>query len=407
MKYCDIADIIIVGGGASGMAAAIQAKRENGKLRVILLEKLDRVGKKLLVTGNGRCNLGNCGDRNGRYNTGGAIPVLERFGDSGEFFESMGLLVRRDEEDRLYPRSNSAASVLDALRFELERLGAEMITAAPVQSISPGDGGFDVQSGAGVFRGKRVITAAGGRAAPKFGTEGDGCALAKSLGIPVTRESPALVAVRTGDAALKALKGQRVTALARGIYEDGGEKVRLGEVQFGDGTLSGICVFDLAQPGLREVRLDLLPGMEFDEVQALIGKLKDIRGAQSLENLLTGVVPKRVGMQIIKQKLDLPLSTASGELQDWQLAAIAGGLKNWRFSAAGTLGWDSAQTTAGGVPLSEVTENLESRIVPGLYFAGEVLDVNGDCGGYNLDWAWASGRCAGAGAAKSLEEQNA
>ena len=391
-------DIAIIGGGASGLAAAIAAARFGAA--VAILEKLPRVGKKILATGNGRCNLGNLSRDLDTY--GGSVeiaPVFAQFPGEADFFRSLGVWVRPDEVGRLYPASYQAASVLDALRLECTRLGVVEICDFAVREIKQSAGRFILISSADQsVTAQRVILAAGGAAGAQFGTSGDGARLARDLGHQVTDCYPALAPIPVEAQGVRGLKGIRVQAEVTALRDGQIVGREAGQVQFADGALTGICVFNLAHLRPDILILDLLPWCE--DVQGLLAEIINHRAEAALEDLLTGLFPKRIGQVLIKVCTDQPLTAPVSVLKKGEITALGELMKDWRFPACPADNWDTAQVTAGGV--TEVLPTLESSTIPGLFFAGEVLDVHGDCGGFNLRWAWASGSVAGEHAARGL-----
>ena len=391
--------IAIVGGGASGLAAAFAAARTGAK--VAILEKLPRVGKKILATGNGRCNLGNAFGGLSRYHGTVDVSALSSaLFREAEFFQSMGLwLSPPDKEGRLYPHSEQASAVLDALRMACKTHGVQEVTAFHVQDIERLSEGFLVKAKTGArITAKGVILATGGLAGPKFGSTGDGHALARKLGHSVTDCYPALAPIPVEAKLVRPLKGLRVLAEVT-AYQTGKQvgKTR-GQVQFTDVALSGICVFDLAAYRPDTLALNLLPWCE--DPFALVLQIAALRHDAPLEDMLTGLFPKRIGQMLIKDCTDLSLSSPVSALGRGNLEDLARLMTDWRFPAFPAQNWDTAQATAGGV--TGIKATLESPRIPGLYFAGEILDVHGDCGGYNLAWAWASGTVAGENAARGL-----
>lgn len=403
--------IVIVGGGAAGLAAAITAAREAPEARVIVLERLDRVGKKILATGNGRCNLTNMGAGPGHYFSVGRRPpqaVLEGMTPDSVlcFFASLGLLCREEEEGRVYPYCRQAGMVLDVLLAELERLNIEVHCGSAVSSIRREKQGLTVRTAAGeTFPATAVILTCGGRAAPRLGSDGSGYALAAALGHSCSPLYPALTAFRCQMPGMAGLKGIRADA---GLTLMAGERVLgrvTGELQFTEYGLSGIPAMQLSGRLARLKKgekctavVDLFPDWQ---QEALFRELKARReGHRTLETLLLGTVHKRLAWTAMKSAGLPALSTDCGRISIEQLRRLAETLKHWNFPVTGVQGWDNAQVTAGGVPLEElVPETLESRRTPGLYLAGELLDLHGDCGGFNLHWAWCSGIRAGKAAA--------
>jgi len=391
-------DIAIIGGGASGLAAAITAARLGAA--VVILEKLARVGKKILATGNGRCNLGNLSQELDAY--WGSVelsPVLKAFPGESDFFRSLGVWVRPDEAGRLYPASFQAASVLDALRLECTRLGVAEICDFPVREITQSKDGFVLTSDTGQSAAaRRVILAAGGAAGAQFGTSGDGVRLARELGHQVTDCYPALAPIPVEARRVRGLKGIRVQAEVTALRDGQIVDREAGQVQFADDALTGICVFNLAHLRPDILALDLLPWCK--DAQGLLAEILNHRAGAALEDVLTGLFPKRIGQVLIKACTDQPLTAPASVLKTAEITALAKLMKEWQFPARPADNWDMAQVTAGGV--TGVLSTLESPLLPGLYFAGEVLDVHGDCGGFNLRWAWASGWTAGECAARGL-----
>lgn len=407
-------ELCVVGGGASGLAAAIEAARAFRQAgvpgQVTVLERLPRVGKKLLATGNGRCNLTNRFASPPDYFEAADFvrPALKRFSvdDTLSFFASMGLLCEEEEEGRIYPMSRQAASVLDVLRFEAERLGVVFHCDSRVESVQKTrDKPRFVINGS--ICADAVILACGGKASPQHGSDGSGYALLRALQIPVAEVFPSLVQITADPKRVKSLKGMRVHAVIS-LYE--GKKQlasQRGEIQFTEFGLSGIAAMQLSRFVSREKQrqmeasLDLLPAFSSGEVADYLAARVRQNPALAAEHLLTGILPKRVGQVLLKQAGVEPLSRPIGSLRGAEIAAISDLLKDWRFSVTGTRGFSAAQVTMGGAQRSAFDpESMEALSAPGFYAAGEVLDVDAGCGGFNLQWAWSSGRLAGESAAE-------
>ncbi len=393
-------DILIIGGGAGGLAAAIEAKRTDSTKTVTVLEHLPKVGKKILATGNGRCNLGNLNAANHSYtNSRFAKFAVEEYGVQSlvEFFESMGLYCRADSEGRLYPMSNSAASVLDALRFECEKLGVDLRCDEKVTEIKKCADGFTVNA---TYTAKNVIIATGGKAAPSQGSDGSGYPLLKLLGHKITPLSPSLVQIKTDTAKIKALKGVRAKAAL--TLSTGGTSE--GEILFTDYGISGIASMDLSRyikPDRKaEISLDLLPEFDAEKAKEIIISIARHNPDIPAEQMLGGIIHKAIGTAVIKSALGFLPKTA-GEIKPKQAAIIAAELKNFKLAVTGTKSFNDAQVTKGGADVSEFdSHTMMSKKADGLFVCGEVLDVDGACGGFNLAWAFASGRLAGKNAAK-------
>ncbi|MBP0967812.1 MAG: aminoacetone oxidase family FAD-binding enzyme [Oscillospiraceae bacterium] len=386
--------VIVVGGGAAGLSAAIAAAEQGHAVTV--LERMPRVGKKLLLTGNGRCNLGHDGFDFSHYH--GSVKQAERIlaaFDTRAYFRRFGLYTRTDSEGRIYPMSGTAASVLDALRFAAEQRGVQTLCEKQVTGLTPKNGKWTVFCGEERFSADDVVLAAGGAAAPNCGTDGSLYPVLRKMGYTVILPKPALCPVPTDPSRVRALKGLRVRAEAKAVCGDHILKQEAGEVQFADGALSGICIFNLsrltAAYGSRaEISLDLLPDIPVHETAALLDGLCSLRGHLPAGDLLTGLLPKRIAECCIKQSggsCAEPALSLSADTRE-KLAVL---LRDWRFPVTGTAKFAQAQVTAGGVAGECVTDTLESRLHRGLYFCGELLDLDGDCGGYNLTWCWAGG----------------
>lgn len=395
--------VLVIGGGAAGMMAALTAA-ENGHA-VTLLERQGRVGRKLMATGNGRCNLTNHHVSPAHYHGETADfcrHALEAFdvGNTLLYFAGLGLLTTAEDSGRVYPFSNMAGSVLDVLRFALEDHGIDLHTACPVTGIRKKGNIFLVRTESGEeFTADRVILAAGGAAGGKVGGVMDGYQLAKGLGHHRTALYPSLVQVKTDPTYPRALKG--VKAETGVTIHRGGEVLaqNRGEVLFTEYGVSGPAIFDISRSvatggeGLT-VTLDLLPDWEQQEVLDWLRQRRDNAGSREAGTLLTGALHSRLGQMVCKAAGFTNQSAAN--LSDGDLRRIAARIKDFALPITGVCGFDQAQVTAGGLRCDEFDpRTMESRLVPGFYACGEVLDIDGDCGGYNLQWAWSSGRVAG------------
>ena len=395
--------VIIIGGGASGILAALTAA-EDPNNRVLLLERQQRIGRKLLATGNGRCNLTNTGPLPGRYhgeNPAFALPALERFGPEAalDFFHGLGLLTVTEEGGRVYPLSNSANSVLDVLRFALDKAGVEQRCSCTVKMIRKEKQGFTVETETERLQADKLILACGGAAGAKLGGVMDGYQLAKALGHKRTGLYPALVQLLTEPDYPRALKGVRVQCSLRLKRKAFLLARAAGELQFTETGVSGPAVFDLSRAastggeGL-SLHISLLP-QSTEELLDLLEARRERYPELPASELLTGMLHNRLGRMVVKYaglNGAAPLSSLSRE----DLEALARACGDFCLPVTGTEGFDNAQVTAGGLRSSDFDpRTLESRLVPGLFACGELLDVDGDCGGFNLQWAWASGRLAG------------
>jgi predicted Rossmann fold flavoprotein len=406
--------VLIIGGGASGMVAAIAAGRAGAAVTV--LEKGDRVGRKLLATGNGRCNLTNVDLRLSHFHCNQPEFVrgaLSRFGafQAISFFAKLGVLAIVEEKGRVFPRSGQASAVLDALRWEMEDLGVEVRCGSIVKEVLRSENRFSVRTSAGqqMVSADAIVLATGGRAAPSLGADDSGMLVALSLGHSLVQTFPVISSLRLASPWLKHLQGTRFLTAAT-IRVDGEiATASFGEALFLEQGASGPAVMDvcrIATQGVRagktvELCLDLVPEAGVGQVRQELERRLVMRPDRPIAAMLVGYLNKRLVVPLLRAA-DLPdLDQPGRNLTGDQLARLALVLKDWRFPVTGSGPWSAAQATAGGIDTVDVhPDTLESRLVPGLHFAGEVLDVDGDCGGYNLQWAWASGFVAGDAAAR-------
>lgn len=403
--------VLIIGGGASGLTAAIAAAREGAE--VTILEHMDRVGKKILSTGNGRCNLTNLDMREECYRSSQKqfpMQVLGQFSvrDTLAFFDEIGIITK-NKGGYLYPNSEQASSVLDALRLETEHLGVRVVTSCQVRKIrKTGRQDFLAETDQGTFAGQRLILACGSKAAPVTGSDGSGYVLAKSIGHHVIQPLPALVQLRCEGRHFKQLAGIRCEAALR-LEADGKVAAREeGELQLTDYGISGIPTFQIsryASVALAEgkrvsVLIDFLPAKDLEETRHWIRQRAKQLGYRSCGDFLTGVINKKLAGVLLKLSgitLDTPVSQVKPAV--WE--RLVKQLKQFEAVVTETNSFEQAQICCGGVDTREVRpESLESKLVPGLYLVGELLDVDGICGGYNLQWAWSTGMLAGSSAAK-------
>ncbi len=429
--FCRVA---VVGGGAAGLMAAITAAKiwhdhqadlsadsikTNTPIPVILLEKQDRVGRKLLATGNGRCNLSNLyasADHYHSHDTRFISGALLRFPveETLDFFRLLGLPCRTEPDGRIYPYSYQAAAVLDLLRAAAERLGVCMETSFTVQALckesrtdSTKNAGFQLTAADGrKISAQRIILATGGLAAPAFGCDGSGYDLLVPFGHRLTEIFPALVQIRTETDFVRGLAGIKFEGKAAVQVNGQIQRQASGEILFTEYGLSGPPLLDLSRTvagyllekpdGQVQIVLDLLPDMPAKELYEWLEFRRASGLTAELTDFLTGLVHKKMGHAILKRCLDRSLNHSVDSLTAVEMQKIASCLKNLSIRALGTRDWSQAQVTAGGLDVRDFRpDTLESRLIPGLYAAGEVLDVDGDCGGFNLQWAWSSGYLAG------------
>ena len=398
-------DIIIIGGGASGMMAAVKAKENNPDKSVLLVEKQNRIGRKLLSTGNGRCNLTNLNAEKSRYH--GSFrkymdTVLNRCSANdviGEF-ERMGLRVKAEGDGRVYPLSNHAASVLDVLRFRLNKLGVETLCDTAVKDIKKNKKGFSVITDKESLECKKLIIATGSCASPKLGSDKSGLSILEKLGIKTVPFSPVLCPVKVKSDYIASLKGVRVSGSAS-LY-DGYKLVKseFGEIQFTEDSLSGICVFNLSSTLNKtkkpEIRLDLMPDYSFNDTLNILISNKEIFNDRAVEDLLTGIFNKKLGLVLLKASGIKPLSREISSLTQSELKRLTSVIKAFSFKPTMQNDFGNAQAASGGVIGTELDpQTMESLRIRGLYIIGECVDIDGDCGGFNLQFAFASGIIAG------------
>ena len=391
----------IIGGGASGMTAALAAAKPGNE--VLLFERQARVGRKLLATGNGRCNLTNLNTSVSGYH--GDDPEFCHAALSAfcvektlQWFRNLGLYTVAEESGRVYPYSDQANSVVDVLRFGLQKENIKLLTGFEVTRVRKDAEGFLVESKDEKYRCDRLIIACGGLAGTKLGGSMSGYQLLRSFGHRVTKLRPALVQVKSSWGGCVSLKGVRTNCHAAIYHDDSLHSESIGELQFTEYGLSGPVMFEISRDvcqksGKWTCKLDFLPQIFYEELFAELQRR--IQRDLPAEELLTGILHNRLGRVLIKAagvSGQMPVS----DLADRQIREICDKIKEFEVPLTETLGMDSAQVTAGGIVTADFNpETMESRLVPSLYACGEVLDIDGDCGGYNLQWAWSSGMMAG------------
>ena len=396
----------IIGGGASGMAAALAAA-ENSDVQVVLFERQARVGKKLLATGNGRCNLSNLHAAEVGYHgddAAFAVPAIQKHPPEAtlQWFRSLGLYTVAEESGRVYPWSDQANSVVDVLRLAMEKENITVHTGWEVKNIRRKDDGFMVDD----TYCDRVIIACGGLAGTQLGGSLSGYKLLSKFGHKSTKLRPALVQIKCNWHGSAALKGVRAECHVK-IFKDGALfKEGSGEMQFTEIGLSGPVMFELsrdicAEAGEWIAELDLLPTYTSDALLKELTRRKDTN--LTAEDLLTGILHNRLGRVLVKS-VGIKSNTLVKDLTAEELQEVCRMVKSCQIVLTEPLDMGAAQVTAGGVLTKDFDpETMESKLVPGLYACGEVLDIDGDCGGYNLQWAWSSGRIAGLHAGKETK----
>lgn len=404
--------VIIIGGGAAGLTAAIMAARNGAQVTV--LERMQRVGKKLLATGNGRCNLANRRLDVSRYH--GARPafvegIFAQFGlnETLAFFDALGVSVVEEEDGKLFPASQQASSVLDVLRYEMAQLGVTERCDTIVQTVQRRRGGLVCICGDGqTFEADRVVVCAGGKSSPNLGSNGGGYKIAQALGHTIIDPFPALVQVCLDAPYLKHLAGVGVEGRAE-VWVDGKlEGAASGELLFAKYGISGTAILHVSRAVSEytlkrrdtELRLDLFPALSANALSTLIQDRIAGNPQKTIDFCFVGLIHKRLIPVLLKVARIENAERPCGGLSPEEIERLASAMKQWAIPCSGTQSWMFSQVTAGGVDVREVDPvTLESKLASGVYFAGEVLDIDGDSGGYNLQWAWSSGAVAGTHAA--------
>ncbi len=396
-------DILIIGGGASGIASAIKAAEKNPDRKITIIEKQNRILRKLLSTGNGRCNFTNINANKKNYHgsfakfTENVFSIYPPKRVISEL-ESYGLISKIESEGRVYPVSNHASAVVDSLLYKLESLKVEVQCETKVFSIKKENNKFLVKTDNGNYIANKVVISTGSKAGKKLGADASGLDLLRNLGHTVSELSPALCPIPVVSKKLTALKGIRATGKVALIRNDNLIKSETGEIQFTENALSGICVFNLATfvKDADTVSVSLLPELNDTKVEEIVKEHTAIFKNRLIEDLFTGVFQKKLGIYIIKEAIGDPLSRKVSTLNNNEIKQIAYAVNHLTFKVKRPTDFDKAQVVKGGVLGKEINPNsMESKKIKGLYICGEAIDINGDCGGYNLQFAFASGFLAG------------
>lgn len=398
-------NVVIIGGGASGLAAAIFAARQKNK--VTILEHKDKIGRKILATGNGKCNYTNLNQSVECYrgdDSSFAMKVLSLFdvNRTVEFFKELGIYPK-ERNGYVYPNSEQAASVVEVLRLELLKLQAKILCEVHVERITREKGRFLILTNKGEYTADQVILAAGGCASPNLGSDGSGYALAKSMGHRIIKPLPALVQLKSDARYFKALAGVRTAAQVRLYVNKTLVSKEQGEVLLAAYGVSGIPIMQLSRYASRAISekkkvhllIDYLPFLSQEELNQLLWERIQRNPQRTIEETLIGLLNNKLAYAGIKEAGMEPLALCSTAGMD-KLKRLAMQFKEWKVNITEPHSFDQAQVSAGGVDTAEIKpETLESRLVKGLYFTGEIIDIDGTCGGYNLQWAWSTGAVAG------------
>lgn len=404
--------ILVVGGGAAGLLAALVARKLGAQ--VTILEKNQRVGKKILATGNGRCNLTNTDMDISHFhgsNPKFAYSTLNKFNNyqTIDFFERLGIAHKVEDGGKVFPYSNQASSVLDVLRYELEEVGVETVLEAEVKEIKRTKSGFEVMvKGGESFFGHRVILTTGGKAAPNLGSTGSGYVLAEKLGHSIIEPFPALVQLKLNEPFLKQIKGIKFDGEAEIIVNNKLMDRAGGEILFTEYGISGPPIFDLSRTAAQwlhknqrvQLKVSIINHLSRADLEKYVLKRFKDNLAKTLTFSFVGFINKQLIPVVLKQAGIEDINKKVVDVTVREREKIVDILQDWRFDVVDTNTWTAAQVTAGGINVKEINQQtMESKIVEGLFFAGEIIDIDGDCGGYNLQWAWSSGYVAGESAA--------
>ncbi len=386
-------DVIIVGAGASGCFLALTLKYKNPNLKVALIEKNDKLGKKLLITGNGRCNLGNTNITVDNYNSSSSLNnFISQLEENGylNYLKNFGILTKKeDTSTRLYPYSNQAITVCKSFERALEKEKINVIYNYDVKDVAYKNDYFVINNN---LMGKKVVIATGGKTYTKTGSTGMGYNILKSFGHTITKLYPSLTYLKTNYKYIKDLQGVRVDAVAKLNVNNKTILTEKGQIQFTKDSLSGICIFNLSRCVSKylekdkkaDVIVDLVP--DYDE-SYINNYLKEF-GSYNVSDAISCILNKKIA-DVITKNLKLSNKTIC-DISKAELENISCTLKNMHFNITSTGDFETSQVTSGGALLSEFTNHLESKKISGLYASGEVLDVDGICGGYNLSWAFTS-----------------
>ncbi len=403
-------DVVVIGGGAAGLVAAIFAALNNNKVTII--ERNNKCGKKMLITGNGRCNYWNSDQNITHYHTNNLdifkkIKTKENDEKILNFFDSLGI-VPKIKNGYYYPYSNQATSIKNALITKAKFLGIEIINDTLVNEIIKEEF-FIINPQKEKIKTRNIVIATGGMAASTTGSDGTGYNLAKKLGHSIIKPLPALTGLKASENYFKKIAGVRCDGLLT-LYEDDKEIYQeIGEIQFTDYGISGICTFNISNyvsKGLNKhkkevIKINFVPWLN-TSLEDYLNKKAEIMQGFTISQILEGFLNYKI-VNLLLEKSHIKNNDTWEALSVKTKNELINNITNFKINISATNSFDKAQTTIGGVPLTEININtMESKKFNGLYFAGEILDVNGDCGGYNLGFAFISGMIAG----ESIKEKN-
>ncbi len=403
--------IIVVGGGAAGMMAAIVAANNGGQ--VVILERNDRVGKKLLATGNGRCNYTNMNLNINNYHGMDykfAESALSTFNVNTtiEYFEKLGITPAIEDNGKVYPISFQSSSMLDILRYEIDEKNIELVTEAYVVDIKKKKKFILKLKDGRIFEGDSVILANGGMAMPVSGSDGNGYSLAKSLGHNLIETHPGIVQLKLEGSFFKQIDGVKVVGVAKLYSKDKLLMEDSGDILFTSYGISGPPILQISRTALDYLRegkdieliISIIHTKTHKELESYLYERFQNSPNKSVQEALIGLINKKLILPILRE-LNLDKDKVVQDLIKGEVEKLSKILTSWSFKITGSQSWGQAQVTAGGIATKEIdNKTMESKLVKGLYLIGELVDIDGDCGGYNLQWAWSSGYVAGKNAAQ-------
>lgn len=396
-------EVIIIGGGAAGIMAAILLKDKG--IDAAIVEGNDRIGKKLLTTGNGRCNITNKYIEESRYHSENPDffkPIINDFSvnDTISFFSSIGLPLVTLDDGKMFPMSLQASSVLDVMRLALSDRNIPIYLNTRVSNINFLNKNFKIETKTGeTYEAEKVILCSGGKAAPNTGSDGSGYSLAKALGHSMVKPIPALVQLKLDYKNLRALAGVKFNGIAEIYVDEDLKRKDFGEILFTDYGISGPPILQLSRAASYwlskgssvYLKVVIMYTMDREALENFLEAHFAIFSHRSIHDSFIGVINKKMIPIILKECGITNIHKPCSDLEYKEKQSLYKILKDWRFKVYDTNAFSNAQVTAGGVNTREVnSETMESLIVPNLYFAGEIVDVDGDCGGFNLQWAWSS-----------------
>jgi predicted Rossmann fold flavoprotein len=409
-------DLVIIGGGAAGIIAAISAKRQFPQRKICLIDRTFTLGRKILVSGAGRCNITNINlDRDYKSRYYGADPqfieqVFTKFGYQQimDFFHELGIetyVERKTSIGKVFPITDSAKNVVAILEDELHLLDIQIRLNTEVTGIKKTNTTFTVTTNNGVFESQKLIVATGGMTYPALGANGSSYSLLKKLGHTIQEPVPAALPLTAKDPLCHELQGVKLEAQVTSIIDGKAIKTKTDDVMFAQYGLSGPAILNVSREislhcnrekqGGTEIAINFFPNKSLQEATTYMTKIWQARPLKTIEKSFWGLFPAKVSAAILKT-INIPIDKSVKDLSENEKQSIMKRFVEYKIKISGTRGWNEAEFTAGGVETNEVNAaTLESKIVPGLYFCGEILNVDGDIGGFNLSWAWSSGWIAG------------